>query len=74
MQQERTISNAAYSMVTEQTAVHLAEDQGTMDTVLMQLQTQFDTLLNEHSKLKSVMETMIKQEEVRCNKKHEVSY
>jgi len=74
MQQERTISNAAYSMVTEQTAAHLAEDQGTMDTVLMQLQTQFNTLLNEHSKLKSVMETMIKQEEVCCNKKHEVSY
>ena len=37
MQQERTISNAAYSMVTEQTAAHLVEDQGTMDTVLMQL-------------------------------------
>ena len=61
-------------MVTEQTAAHLVEDQGTMDTVLMQLQTQFDTLLNEHSKLMSVMETMIKQEEVRCNKKLEVSY
>ena len=50
------------------------EDQGTMDTVLMQLQTQFDMLLNEHSKLMSVMETMIKQEEVHCNKKLEVSY
>ena len=62
IQQERTIYSAAYSKVTEQSDAHLTEDQEKMDNVLKQLQIQFDMLLNEQSKLKSVMESWMKAE------------
>ena len=70
---EHSISNTAYLDATEKYDAHIKHEEETMTSIVKQLEEQFDWLMYEHSKLKSLMESWIEQEAGRHKNEVEVT-
>ena len=71
--EDRAISNNAFLLVTGKSDAHLMNGAEEMRPILKHLQSQFDMLMYENSKLKSLIRSCIEQQGTRGKNKVEVT-